>query len=121
MKYLGVETNKLSNGAITLSMKLKIEKLKELIYPELDLHISPNKLIYDPMLLGWSEDLSDQSTLLRKANHFFYRSIVGLSLFITKVRFDDLHVMSLFSSRLKGLSHLDLEFATHAADYLIYT
>ena len=32
-----------------------------------------------------------------------------------------LHVMSLLSSRLNGPSHLDLEFAINAADYLIYT
>ena len=51
-------------------------------------------------LPGWSEDLSDQTPLLSKAKHFFYRFIVGLSLFITKVRFDDLHAMSLLSSRL---------------------
>ena len=29
--------------------------------------------------------------------------------------------MSILSSRLKGPSKLDLEFAIHAADYLIYT
>ena len=46
---------------------------------------------------------------------------MGLSLFITKVRFDDLHTLSLLSSRLKGPSRLDLGFAIHAADYLIYT
>ena len=46
---------------------------------------------------------------------------MGLALFITKVRFDDLHALSLLSSRLKGPSQLDLEFAIHAANYLIYT
>ena len=60
-KYLGVEITTHENGAISLTMKLKIEKLKELIYPELDLHIFPIKPVYDPMLPGWSEDLSDQS------------------------------------------------------------
>ena len=69
------------------------------------------------MLPGWSEDLSDMSPLLSKSQHFYYRSIVGLSFFITKVRFDDLHVMSLLSSRQKGSSKLFLEFAIHAADY----
>ena len=46
---------------------------------------------------------------------------MGLSLFITKVRFDDLHVVSLLSSSLKGPSQLALEFAIHATDYLIFT
>ena len=58
-KYLGVEIYTLPNGAITLSMKLIIEKLKDLIYPDLDLHVFPIKPIYDSMLLGWTEDLSD--------------------------------------------------------------
>ena len=42
---------------------------------------------------------------------------MGLSLFITKVRFDNLHSMSLLSSPYQK----DLEFAIHAADYIIYT
>ena len=53
-KYLGVEITIHVNGAISLSMKIKIEKLKELIYPALDLHIFPTQPTYDP-ILKWDD------------------------------------------------------------------
>ena len=102
-------------------MKSKIEKLKELVFPDLPLHKFPEEVIYDPLLHGWSEDASDASPRLSSVYHFLFRMIVGLILFICKQRFDCLHVISLLSSRTHRPSALDLEAAYHLSKFLCYT
>ena len=121
LKYLGVEINYSADGTIKLAMKLKIEKLKELLYPELGLHVFPEVKVYDPLLSTWSENASNESESLNSTLHFQFRMIVGLILFITKVRYDVLHTISLLSSRTHRPSKLDLAAAVHCANYLMFT
>ena len=98
-------------------MKIKIEKLKELLHPSLSLHEYPNLPIYNPLLPSWTENDSNQSPTFNSSLNFLFRKIMGLILFIAKLRFDVLHTISIIFSRTHKPSELLL--TKHCANYLI--
>lgn len=116
--YLGVFINQ-QLDYIGLSMPGKIEKLKELTFPALGDGMYPDNLaILEPAMPSWSEEASD---LTPSCEAKIFRSIVGLILFIAKVRHDALLMLSFLSGRMHRATTLDLEAAMHLSAYLLYT
>ena len=116
--YLGVFINQ-QVGYIGLSMPGKLEKLKELTFPALEDGVYPDELaILEPSMPTWSEEASD---LTPPCEAKIFRSIVGLILFIAKVRHDALLMLSFLSGRMHRATTLDLEAAMHLSAYLLYT
>ena len=116
--YLGVFINQ-QLGYIGLSMPGKLEKLKELTFPALEDGVYPDDLaILEPSMPTWSEAASDLTPLCEAK---IFRSIVGLVLFIAKVRHDALLMLSFLSGRMHRATTLDLEAAMHLSAYLLYT
>ena len=103
----------------TLSMSMKIAKLKDKAFPGLEDDVWPDHLtVLEPMKPSWSATLSDESP---RVDLDAYRSIVGLCIFISLVRHDIITAVSMLASRMSCATQLDMEAAMHLSAYICYT
>ena len=91
-----------------------------MVFPDLDRDQWPDIPVLEPFLPKWSETASDAAPLLHTDRRRF-GSIIGLILFIAKVRHDVGVAVSFLAGRLHCASEMDMEAAVHLSLYLCYT
>lgn len=124
--YLGVLINKNEDSSISLSMSKKIEKLRELIFPNLS-----DDEIPKPTEHMWMDGIKKRLTKPQNMTHdYIWLEVagvgqnmagVGLLLFLTKGRFDCSTTISFLSTRSHCCSEMDLHPLMHTSAFIIFT